>query len=140
MTDTMTPSEQIVAANPANTRVTVKTATGKTLKLRRLSVLDQMKVVRAMGPYHSANHLYREIVESAFMVVSVDNEYPAHPTSQEQIDKLVLRLGDDVMESVIAWRTSEISAAMKAAEDALWGEGGKPTDADAADEADAAQE
>ena len=135
MADTVvSPSQQIVDGNPSNRSSTIKSAGGKSIELRALSVLDQMKVIRAMGAMHSSNYLYREMVESAFMVICVDGKYPARPGNEEQIDKLIGRLGDDVMEAVMAWRTREIFTAMKAAEDAVWGEeDGKPAD-ESADE------
>lgn len=116
------PSQEIVERNPANQRHTIKTADGKSVVVRRLSVLDQTRVIRAMGAEHSSNYLYREMVESAFMVEQVDSIYMARPKNEDQIDKLIGKLGDDVMASIMSWRTREILEAMRAADNAVWGD------------------
>jgi hypothetical protein len=105
-----------VAANGAATVLT--DAGGRKITLRKLSVLDQARMLRAVGPRQAENQPYFHLVECACMVADIDGVPLLLPGSEQQIDGLLGRLGDEGIAAVMIHRVAEVRAAMTAAEDA----------------------
>jgi hypothetical protein len=104
-------------------------ARGRKLTLRKLSVLDQARMLRAIGsrdPKQAQNQPYVQLVECACMVGAIDGVPVLMPNNEVQIDALLGRLGDEGAAVLLPHRTAEIQRVMKEAEAALEGGGGAP--------------
>jgi hypothetical protein len=104
-------------------------AKGRKLTLRKLTVLDQARMLRAIGsrdPKQAQNQPYVQLVECACMVEAIDGVPVVMPNNEAQIDALLGKLGDEGTAVLFAHRTAEIQRVMKEAEAALEGGGGAP--------------
>lgn len=88
-----TPSARIVASAQQTTEI--RDAKGRVLKMRALGVLDQVKLLRAIGPAQSGNEPYVMLVQAAASVSEIDGVPQPFPTNERQIDAAVARLGDE---------------------------------------------
>ncbi len=118
MSDAPTPSQLIVAASGPKSEV-ITDARGRKITVRELTGLEQLRMLRAIGPRQSGNSDYGYMVECIMMVVDVDGVPMPKPTTEAQIDAAMQRIGDDAMAGVMLWRTQRIMAAQKAAEAAM---------------------
>ena len=117
MSDTvMTPSQQIIAASPASQVHEFTDSRGRFLKWKMPSFLEQVRLLRAIGPEQAQNQPYVEIVNVACSIVSIDGVPEPKPTSERQIDATLERLGDEGI--------AAISAFMKAAAEKTKAEAG----------------
>jgi hypothetical protein len=117
MSDALTPSQQIVAAAAPKTEV-LTDARGRKIGVRELTGLDQLRMLRAIGPGQSGNTDYGYMVECIMMVADIDGVPLVQPKNEQKIDAAMERIGDEGMAAVMLWRTQRIRAAMKAAEEA----------------------
>lgn len=91
------PEAETRPANP--NQVIVTDATGRKLTVKRVTVLDRMKLIRIVGPEVATNGLYMSHAALAFSVVAVDDEPRAQPSSILALEGFVQLLGDEGMEA-----------------------------------------
>lgn len=104
-------------------------AKGRKLTLRRLTVRDQAKMLRAIGsvnPQQAQNQPYVQLVECAFMVADIDGVPQPLPSTEAQIDAAFDRLGDEGAAAVMIHRADEINKVMEAAQAAVEAGGSEP--------------
>lgn len=101
-----TPSARIIDGARKVTELT--TPAGRRVKIRNLTVLDQTRLYRAMGPEQSMNQPYSWVVMAAAAVVEVDGVPSIPPTNEKQIDAMLERLGDDVVNTVLVHQRLEM--------------------------------
>jgi hypothetical protein len=88
----MTPSTSIMAAS--NATETILDTAGRQLIIRRLTVLDRLRLFKAAGPVLAQNQPWLGMALIASSVVAID-EVPVPPPSNEaQIEAMIARLGD----------------------------------------------
>lgn len=100
-------------------------ARGRKLTLRKLNVLDQVKLLRAIGPDQSNNQPYVMIANLAASVSDIDGVPVPMPTKERDIDACIARLDDDGFNALRVHFQQEIADAEAAAEAAVAG-GAKP--------------
>jgi len=100
----------------ASTPTIITDARGRKLTLRKMTVIDQTRMFRAIGADQSQNQPYVQIVECAYMVSDIDGLPVPAPVSERQIDAAISRLGDDGVAAVMVHRIAEIQATTSAAE------------------------
>jgi len=87
-----TPSAKIMSeSNPIRT---IRDADDRTISWRRMSVLDQARMMRAVGAEYSNNTAFMTIAMIACMVVEIDGVPSLTPKTLPQIDAAIERLGD----------------------------------------------
>jgi hypothetical protein len=91
-------------------------AKGRKITLRKLNVLDQVKMLRAIGPRQAENQPYFQLVECACMVDAIDGVPLMMPANEQQIDAAIGRLGDDGMAAIMVHRMEDIQATTRAAQ------------------------
>lgn len=99
-------------------------ARGRKITLRDLTIMDQMRMLRAIGPAQAGNQPYVQMVQIACMVDAIDGVPQPFPTNERGIDAAVTRLGDDGMAAVMMNMIAEQNRVMEAAQKAV--EGGDP--------------
>ncbi|QEH36504.1 hypothetical protein OJF2_50880 [Aquisphaera giovannonii] len=110
-----TPSESIVKA--ANKPILVTDTLGRSLGVRKMLLLDRMRMFEVIGPENSKNEAYVGYSALAFSVVSIDGDPVARPANKIQLEALVQRLGDEGIEAVAEHFASEAAAAASSPED-----------------------
>jgi hypothetical protein len=108
------PSAAIVAAAMQTTDIT--DATGRTLTLRTLSVIDQLRLLRAIGSQNSDNQPYVNMCQAAASVTSIDGVPQPTPTNERQIDAAVIRIGDAGFAAIMFHMRRQIAELEAAAE------------------------
>jgi hypothetical protein len=73
---------------------------GRVLSLRRLTVLDRLRLFKAAGPALAENHPWFGMAVLASSVAAIDGIPVPMPTSEAQIEAAVSRLGDEGLEAV----------------------------------------
>jgi hypothetical protein len=94
----------------------VTDAKGRRITLRKINVLDQVKMLRAIGPKQAENQPYFNIVECAFMADMLDGIPLPMPSTEQQIDAAIGRLGDEGIAAIMVHRIEEMKATTEAAE------------------------
>lgn len=108
------PSARIVAA--ANATFTIEDGEGKRITLRRLGVLDQLRLFKALGPMLAENRLYLGMARLAAAVTQID-DYPVPMMLTEAvIEDTIERLGDAGVAAI--GRALQPASAPAGAEDA----------------------
>ena len=100
----------------ANETETLRDAGGRTLIVRDLSALEDMRLLRAIGPYQSDNRPYVELVQMAASVRFIDGKPQVPLTGERQIDASVEALGDNGLAILQARRVLKLKALYAAAE------------------------
>jgi len=80
----------------------VTTADGVRLTLRRLNALDKLRLFKAAGPLLSHNEPWLGMALLASSVVAIDEVPVPLPTTENQIEAMVARLGDTGIAAVAA--------------------------------------
>lgn len=106
--------------------VEIKDARGRRLVLRPLRVMEQVKLLRAIGPEQSRNEPYVGIVQAAAGVAEVDGVPLPFPQNERMIDAAIDRLGDDGLMAVALHQKALMEVAMAAAEAAAEGGAADP--------------
>ena len=89
----VTPTATIIAdSNPIRT---ITDKRGRQISWRRMSVLDQARMMRAVGSENSANSAFCTIAMVAQMVTEIDGIPNPPARNLMQIDAAIDRLGDD---------------------------------------------
>lgn len=96
-------------------------AKGRRLVLRQLTVMAQVKLLRAIGPEQSQNAPYVNIVQAAASVAEVDGVPLPFPANERMIDAAIERLGDDGLMAVALHNKAEMDEAVRRAEEAMEG-------------------
>jgi len=80
----------------------VKDAKGRQLTLRRLTVLDRLRLFKAAGPVLAENHPWFGMAVLASSVAAIDAVPVPLPGNEAQIEAAVSRLGDEGLAAVAA--------------------------------------
>jgi hypothetical protein len=80
--------------------VMVVDAKRRQLTVRKLSVLEQIRVAKILGPQQSMNIPVVGIYRLAASVTAIDGVAEAFPASERQIEAMIQRLGDEGIEAV----------------------------------------
>lgn len=100
----------------ADDSVEIRDASLRALRLRRINVLDQVKLLRAVGPAQSNNQPYVALVNMAASVSHIDG-VPMPPMGNErQIDAAVARIGDEGFAALQVHTMKELDKLMAEAE------------------------
>jgi hypothetical protein len=121
MSDVQTPSQRIIAAS--NPTFEFTDTRGRKLVWRAPGVIDQVRLMRAIGAEQSKNEPYVQLVNVACSIVSIDGIVRPAVTNERQIDAAIIALGDEGVLAISAFMKKQISDAEAAAEAALNGEG-----------------
>ena len=100
-------------------------AADRKLTLRKLNVLDQVKLLRAIGPEQSRNQPYVELVFMSASVADIDGVPMLIPANERQIDANISRIGDGgfaALQVSVLKAVKEIEEAAQAAADNASGE------------------
>ena len=111
-----TPSGRIIAAAAATRDI--KTSTGRTLTVRDLSLLDQARIMKAIGPAQSNNIPYNRIACMACQVTAVDGVPYPMPRDAAGVEAASGRLDDDGFAALNIELEQRTRALMQAAADA----------------------
>lgn len=113
------PEPKMQVAPPSQRRATTLVdARGRRLTLRDLTVLDQVRLLRAIGPAQSANEPYVNIVNVCASVADIDGDVMPFPSNEREIDALVRMIGDAGFAAIgveIKRQIDEVHAAAEAA-------------------------
>lgn len=94
-----TPTQEIVAAGTQD--AVEKTDTrGRALKIRKLSVVTQMRIARVLGAELSKNDTYKALASLAFCVIAIDGEAVASPVNVREVEFMIERLGEDGVRTI----------------------------------------
>lgn len=88
-----TPAEQAVRTAQAEASVT--DARGRTLTLKRPSVLAQFQLVKMVGGAAAENQVYMGMILPLLYLAAIDGEPVRAPATQLQLDALIQRLDED---------------------------------------------
>lgn len=102
-------------------------AKGRKITTRLLNVLDQVKLLRAIGAEQSNNEPYVRIVMMAASVSDIDGTPQIVPTNERQIDAAIGRIGDDGFASLMVDMNRKV-AEITAAAEAVAADGDTPPD------------
>ncbi len=79
---------------------TVTDSAGRILKLRRIGVLETLRLYKALGPALAANEAYMGLATIAASTAMIDQLPLPFPVSEAAVEALLERLGDDGAEAV----------------------------------------
>jgi hypothetical protein len=79
----------------------VKDSAGRTIKVKRLSALDRVRLFRAMGATDSENRLLQSYAATAAAVTEIDGHPVPFPSTSLQLDALIGRLDEHGLASAI---------------------------------------
>ncbi len=87
---------------------------GRVLGLRRVGVLEQLRLFKALGPELSENRAYMGLARVAAAVAMVDGVPLPFPAHEAAIEAALERLGEDGVEAVgdalLAHETRDVAA------------------------------
>lgn len=95
---TLTPSEQVVAK--AATEITVIDSAGRTIKLKKPAVLEQFRLIEALGDT-AENSTYMNMVLPLIYVTAIDEMSVFYPTSKMQVEALIQQLDEHGIRAVM---------------------------------------
>jgi hypothetical protein len=93
-----TPSGTIIA-NSYQTFEVVDTL-GRRLTIRRINALDRLRLLKAAGPELSQNDSWLNMAALAVSVVEVNGIPRSTPTSERQVEAIVVELGDSGLQRI----------------------------------------
>jgi hypothetical protein len=91
-------------------------AKGRKFTLRTLNVLDQVRLLRAIGPEQANNDKYAGIVQTAAMVDDIDGVPAPTMRNERDIDRIIGLIGDDGFAALTIYMQKEIATALAEAE------------------------
>ena len=106
----------------SNKTVEINDSMGRVITMRPINVLDQIRLLRAIGPDQSRNEPYVTLVNFAASVSAIDGVPQPMPTNEKQIDALIGRLGDHGFAAISVYMRAEMQSIQDAAEAAANGE------------------
>jgi|SRR6516165_5217098 hypothetical protein len=80
----------------------VRDKTGRAIELRRLGVVEQLRLFKILGPELSENRAYVGLARVAAAVAAVDGIPVPFPSGEAGVESALERLGDDGVETVAA--------------------------------------
>ena len=80
---------------------TVTDSRGRTIKIKKLSALDRMRLFRAMGAVHAENRMAAAYASAAAAVTELEGTHVPSPINELQLDAIVGRLDEDGLEAVV---------------------------------------
>lgn len=80
----------------------VKDKAGRVIELRRLGVVEQLRLFKVLGPELSENRAYVGLARVAAAVAAVDGVPVPFPAGEAGIEAALDRLGEDGVEAVAA--------------------------------------
>lgn len=107
--------------------ITITDAKGRRFTTRKINVMDQVRLLRAIGAEQSRNEPYVNIVMMAASVASIDDVPRPIPTNERQIDGAIGVIGDEGFAALMVDVKRQIDELTAAAEAAADGEA-KPAD------------
>jgi hypothetical protein len=122
------PASAAPAAPTVRGATVVTDALGRKLTLRTLNVLDQVRLLRAIGPAQSSNEPYVNLVTMAAGVADIDGDPIPFPTNERAIDTIIRMVGDAGFGVLMAEMQRQIDEVHAAAEAAAGGAGRDPVD------------
>ena len=105
----VTPTQQIVKA--AATSFVVVDAAGRTITYRKLTALDQYRLMRIVGADASKNEMFMGFSAIAYAISQIDDDRMSTPASQRELDAMVQLLGEDGLGAIsqdIAKRAEDV--------------------------------
>lgn len=96
-------------------------AKGRKITTRTFNVLDQVRLLRAIGAEQSNNQPYVQIVMMACSVSDIDGVPCPVPTNERQIDAAIARIGDEGFAALMVDVKRQLEALEKDAEAAASG-------------------
>ncbi len=94
----MTPSATIITK--ATEERSIVDSLGRRLTIRKLTALDKLRIFKAAGPELSLNQPWLAMAILASAVTAIDDIPLPWPSTENQIEALVSRLGDTGIEAV----------------------------------------
>ena len=88
-----TPSSRLISA--AREEFTAVDRAGRSMCVRRMDALDRLRLFKTLGPSLSVNAPYLGMALIAASISSIDGVPVPPPVTEEHIEALVRRLGDD---------------------------------------------
>lgn len=95
--------------------VVIKDALGRELKIRELSVVDQMRLMRAMGR-HADTETYANSVNAIAMVAEIDGVPRPVPSTQAEIDAAAIKVGKEGLAAIVVYMQELHERTMEEAE------------------------
>ncbi|HUM08742.1 MAG TPA: hypothetical protein VLT37_07700 [Acidocella sp.] len=80
---------------------------GRRIELRRVGVVEQLRLFKALGPDLSENRAYFGLAKLAAAVAMIDDVPVPIPASEAGIEAVLERLGEDGVEAVGAYLTAD---------------------------------
>ena len=74
---------------------------GRSIKMKRLSALDRMRLFAAVGSENSANNAFMSYASTAACATEIDGAAVAFPSNRLQLDALVARLDEAGLEAIV---------------------------------------
>lgn len=96
-------------------------AKGRKLETRDFTVLDQVRLLRAIGPGQSSNEPYVNIVQMAASVASIDGVPCPMVKNEKDIDAAIARVGDEGFSALLVDMKRQVDVLTAAAEEAAEG-------------------
>jgi hypothetical protein len=90
-------------------------AMGRILKVRAITMLDRLRLFKALGPELSMNDAYLGVASLAAAVTAIDDVPLLFPTSEAAVEHAVERIGETGLDAVAALFSSEDEAAARVA-------------------------
>ena len=94
----MTPTASVLS--PAQALHSIVDETGRTLGIRKLNALDKLRLLKAAGPILSENQAWLGVAMLAASVAEIEGIPVPMPVTEQQVETLVGRLGDQGLASV----------------------------------------
>lgn len=85
----------------------VSDRSGRRIELRRVGVVEQLRLFKALGPDLSENRAYFGLAKLAASVAMIDYVPVPIPASEAGIEAVLERLGEDGVEAVGAHLTAD---------------------------------
>lgn len=101
----MRPSRSIV--NEATRTFTAIDDQGRRLLLRRLTALDTLRLFKAAGPVLAQNEPWLSMAALGFSVLEINDVPVPPPATENQIETLIDRLGDEGLAAIAEALKSE---------------------------------
>lgn len=94
----MTPSATIVA-KATEARIVIDSL-GRRLAIRNITALDRLRIFKAAGPELAMNQPWVAMAILASSITAIDNIPVPPPSTEQQVEALVVRLGDAGIEAI----------------------------------------
>lgn len=91
----MNPTERIIMQ--ARQLTDFRDPSGRTIKVRTLTALDTLRLLKAAGPQLAQNQPWLALATLAYAVSEIDNVPVPTPTTEAQIEALVEKLGESAL-------------------------------------------